>query len=102
MLHGLLFARKRKDFAVLSYGSKSAKRQADSLDKRSAKRQRIDNSSGGNDSGDDDAGDDDSDEGGTGLNARMFEWLMFYDVGVNVIHFPGNSPDSITLHQYVY
>ena len=27
-----------------------------------------------------------------GLNARMFEWCMFYEIGNNWINFPGNSP----------
>ena len=29
------------------------------------------------------------------------EWCMFYEVGTDMIHFPGNSSDSIILHQYV-
>ena len=73
------------------------------LNEKAEKRNRQTSSDddSGDDSGDDSDNDDDSAGGGIGLNARMFEWLMFYEVGNNTIHFPGNSSDSIILHQYV-
>ena len=90
--------------ASMSSGGRS--RQQSRQQPTSNKKQKfIDDS--GNDSGDDDdsgndsGDDDDSAGGGIGLNARMFEWCMFYEVGTNMIHFPGNSSDSIILHQYV-
>ena len=80
--------------ARMSSGGRS--RQSSRQQPTSNKKQKfIDDS--GNDSGDD----DDSAGGGIGLNARMFEWCMFYEVGTDMIHFPGNSSDSIILHQYV-
>ena len=93
-----------KQFARMSTGggSRQPSRQQPTSNKKQKLNERADDS--GNDSGDDDdsgndsGDDDDSAGGGIGLNARMFEWLMFYEVGVNNIHFPGNSSDSIMLH----
>ena len=93
--------------ARMSSGGRSRQpsRQQPTSNKKQKLNERADDS--GNDSGDDDdsgndsGDDDDSAGGGIGLNARMFEWCMFYEVGTDMIHFPGNSSDSIILHQYV-